>query len=68
MACSSVCEMVCAYERDNGYDNRMAGFNSPSQNRENPPLRFMVLLSRERFLCKESFVGFAVSHENDTTP
>ena len=33
-------------ERDNGYDNRVAGLDSPSQNRENPPLRFIVLLSR----------------------
>ena len=33
-------------ERDNVYDNRVARFNSPSQNRKNPPLRFIVLLSR----------------------
>ena len=33
-------------ERDNGYDNRVAGLDSPSQNRENPPLRFIALLSR----------------------
>ena len=33
-------------ERDNDYDNRVAGFDSPSQNRKNPPLRFIVLLSR----------------------
>ena len=33
-------------EQDNGYDNRVAGLDSPSQNRKNPPLRFIVLLSR----------------------
>ena len=26
---------------DNGYDNRVAGLDSPSQNRKNPPLRFI---------------------------
>ena len=31
---------------DNGYDNRVAGFDSPSRNRKNPSLRFIVLLSR----------------------
>ena len=30
----------------NGYDNRVAGLDSPSQNRKNPPLRFIVLLFR----------------------
>ena len=35
-------------ERDNGYDNRVAGLDSPFQNRKNPPLRFIVLLSRWR--------------------
>ena len=36
-------------KRDNGYDNRVAEFDSPSQNRENPPLWFIVLLSRVWF-------------------
>ena len=38
-------------ERDNGYDNRVAGLDSPSQNRKNPPLRFIVLLSRVLSKC-----------------
>ena len=38
--------MAFFIKRDNGYDNRVAGLDSPSQNRKNPPLRFIVLLSR----------------------
>ena len=37
---------IALAKSDNGYDNRVAGLDSPSQNRENPPLRFIVLLSR----------------------
>ena len=33
-------------ERDNAYDNRVAGLDFPSQNRKDPPRRFIVLLSR----------------------
>ena len=46
--CQSTSRHLIIIERDNGYDNRVAGLDSPSQNRENPPLRFIVLLSRGR--------------------
>ena len=45
-------------ERDNGYDNRVAGFDSPSQNRKNPPLRFIVLLSRRFSIGSKTMLGY----------
>ena len=38
-------------ERDNVYDNRVAGLDSPSRTAKNPPLRFIVFVIRRALHC-----------------
>ena len=53
------------FSLDDVYDNRATGLDSRSQNRENPPLRFINLLSRvlELVLCPRCPGFFAIGDE-----